>query len=1395
MTEPQPALESYGARFTPGLVRILRPDGSQEGQGLLVGDREIVTCAHVVDNVLGRPPGSTDAPDVPVQVEFPFVARESRFTAEVVAWAPYRADGSGDVAGLRLHEAPPVGAVPSPMTQLDDLFGHPFQVFGFPEGHDTGVWVVGEMRGSDIAGAVHLVGDGRSGLRIGPGFSGSPVWDPRLEAVVGVTSRAVVGMDAPASAYCVSAAEIVRVWPEIERLVRPPCPFRGLRPFQESDAAMLFGRDTAVAELSADIPRNRLTIVTGASGCGKSSLINAGVVVELRRRADLDVRVCRPGLRPSATLRRTLVPAAEPTPEMSPEDLVDGVIAELDRTGRDRLVLVVDQAEEVFGGSAPAAEAAAGLLARLAEARRQDGTPIASVVLVVRGDDLDRLAGAIETDDRAVRHIFPMGAAELRQAVEGPVRKTRSVRLEAGLADRLMRDVRGLANPITLVAFAMTELWDRQRHGVIGLAAYESVGGVAGVLRHHLDRVINEELGEDERAMTRRLLTRLVYTYAEGGHVRRLLPRTELGEQVWPLAQRLAGRRVVTLDVAADGTQVIELAHDALLEEWPQLREWLDEDRDFHEWWSRLRPAMAQWKEGGENGLDLLHGDRLAVATSWAERRPEDLTPEEVEYVRRSERSARLYRLARTVFIVVVVLTVLVGTTGGALLYRRHVQQDTAADVRAAAVNASAASSGGMVDALPSAVAGYRRTTPAAALRVLQQWDERTRYIARIRPVSFYESQSAIYSPDGRYVLAGDSLLDLRDPALRTQPLLPPDSEQRAFTPDGRYVVAGDARHGLGFWDIARRSPVRTLPTRGPGDARIRSVAVDPSGRFAAYARGDHIRIVDAVTGHQIRAFDHPAPTGRAVEDLWFDATGRKLYLLTGRPQVFDRVTGRVAAVPGGAPVFHTRSGREYVTCRDHRDRIGPPWGRARVYDARTEKPATRGFTVAGTCSDTAFALDSRYLYDVAGSGNGTLLNVLDRRDATTVTRLEIPGFATVDAVAQTRAGTRLFVHGDGHYEIRVPRPNGLASGLSIAQDAMVTPDGRRVAAVSDRDGLRVWSWQDGRPLASVPVRKLCAGAKPNLVGDRVAADARGDRVAGLCGPYLTVLNPANGRAVRFRLGAEEGWSEKTQDAFPVTFGFISPHELVTGAHGPRTILDTDGPRRRTRLPVPRFDVTYSGWMPRPGHPQVTAYRTDERGTDLIDVRTGRVVQNIPFAGYPADGHVAHPAAFDATGDRVAISHLTGAGGIGGENRTAAIGAWSIPGHRMLGTVHMPEGAIGPVGFVEHGTTVALAGTISDTSSATNPGTLEDGIVRWRIQPRGIIPWTRRDPDVRTTPVDALRASTGGTHVLYQTYWEGWQAADLDTRDWKRRLCALITEGRLDQRPAATAVSGKPCGP
>jgi V8-like Glu-specific endopeptidase len=169
------------------LVRIHTADGHVVGAGFLVGERHLLTCAHVVSQALDLAGSPIDPPLEIVSLDFPHIPPHTLLTARVVLWCPPLPDGSGDLAGLELEHNPPAGAERVRFASAEDVWKHDFSVLGFPEGYDDGVWATGRLLRRQTTNWIQIEDIKVQGFAVGPGFSGSPVWDDgsRLKSTPG----------------------------------------------------------------------------------------------------------------------------------------------------------------------------------------------------------------------------------------------------------------------------------------------------------------------------------------------------------------------------------------------------------------------------------------------------------------------------------------------------------------------------------------------------------------------------------------------------------------------------------------------------------------------------------------------------------------------------------------------------------------------------------------------------------------------------------------------------------------------------------------------------------------------------------------------------------------------------------------------------------------------------------------------------------------------------------------------------------------------------------------------------------------------------------------------------------------------------------------------------------
>jgi class 3 adenylate cyclase/WD40 repeat protein len=391
------------------------------------------------------------------------------------------------------------------------------------------------------------------------------------------------------------------------------CPYRGLLAFESHHRHLFFGREEVVADVLARIARGRLLAVVGASGSGKSSLLRAGVLAAVEG-----------GELASARRASLITPGADPALDLGLDEWE---------------LLVVDQFEELYTQCRDADRRARFIDALLARS--------GPVVIGVRADfyaEMSAHAGLAEAIAQNQVLLGPMRDADLRRAIAEPARLA-GLRLEPGLIDLVLRDVAGESGALPLMSHALRETWERRNGRTLTVDAYHESGGVSSAVAQTADAVA-AATPEPDRPLLRSVFLRLTEIGGDVEDARRrvqideLIPEGTSGEAVRSLLERLADARLVTLD---EGTA--QVAHEVLIRRWPELRRWLEEDREGIRLHRRLSDAARLWHAGGREPGDLYRGTRLDAAVEWARASSGQLNQLERDFLDASvDESARAQR-------------------------------------------------------------------------------------------------------------------------------------------------------------------------------------------------------------------------------------------------------------------------------------------------------------------------------------------------------------------------------------------------------------------------------------------------------------------------------------------------------------------------------------------------------------------------------------------------------------------------------------------------------------------------------------------------------------------------------------------------------------------------------
>jgi tetratricopeptide (TPR) repeat protein len=469
------------------------------------------------------------------------------------------------------------------------------------------------------------------------------------------------------------------------------CPYRGLEAFRPDDAKFFFGRDNLTGWLVSALRREvraaqgvRFLGVLGPSGSGKSSVVLAGLVPRLTAGAiegseRWPVALLRPGDDPLKNLAAGIVPlflSAGALPDAAQVlKLVDDLRADArtldvftqmalhDQPEDVRLVVVVDQFEEVFAYRPQDDQARARseqdrdqFFANLLRAAAAPGGR-AAVVLTMRSDFLSgcatfpQLAAVLSAHQELVG---PMTAAELREAIEQPALRV-GCEAEPGLIERLLADVEGQPGALPLLQFALTEVWREREVRRLTLRAYTELGkddkgeprGIEGVLEHRADEIFRNLKPEDQD-LCRWLFLQLVQLGEGTEDTKRRVSYCVLRpddptryEAVLRLIRTLADRdaRLITTEGTDTADGAVEVAHEALVRGWSQLRRWVDAERAGLRIQRRLTEAAQEWAAARPEHKDdyLYSGARLAVSREWVETHRNELSSIEAAFLAASD--------------------------------------------------------------------------------------------------------------------------------------------------------------------------------------------------------------------------------------------------------------------------------------------------------------------------------------------------------------------------------------------------------------------------------------------------------------------------------------------------------------------------------------------------------------------------------------------------------------------------------------------------------------------------------------------------------------------------------------------------------------------------------------
>ena len=469
-----------------------------------------------------------------------------------------------------------------------------------------------------------------------------------------------------------SAAELARGLEQLlpgrtgRQLADGESPYPGLTAFQEQDANRFFGRARDITRMVARVRELPLSAIIGPSGVGKSSFIRAGVGPALKASGETwDVVTLRPGRHPLAALASVierLSSRTSPTNAGRPvghEQVLERLRTEpgyLGVTLRARatatgshMLLFIDQFEELYTLVPDAAERQA-FTAALGAVADDTASPL-RVVVSMRSDFLDRVGENARFMEELSRGLVFLSAPDregLREALEQPVEMVGFRYEHPGMVSDMLDALAHTPGALPLLQFAAAKLWDardRDRR-LLTQASYQAIGGITGALATHADEVVRNMDSAGQR-LTQTVFRQLVTPE----RTRAIVELADLralsadGDALARVIDQLVAARLLVVQTRGDGSGgSVEIVHESLIDRWPALRRWLDEDQEDAVFLSQLAAAAKQWDARQRPAGLLWRGDAGDEARRWYALRPRTLPPREQAFI---DGVIQLYRRGR----------------------------------------------------------------------------------------------------------------------------------------------------------------------------------------------------------------------------------------------------------------------------------------------------------------------------------------------------------------------------------------------------------------------------------------------------------------------------------------------------------------------------------------------------------------------------------------------------------------------------------------------------------------------------------------------------------------------------------------------------------------------------
>ncbi len=458
-------------------------------------------------------------------------------------------------------------------------------------------------------------------------------------------------------------------------------PYVGLRPFDTDESILFFGRNDQTLELLQRLHQYHFVAVVGGSGCGKSSLLRAGLIPSLKAGYLVDtsdqwsIAIMKPGQSPLYNLAEAMLQLVYPqvnTVEVAAAvqqikeegaDVLLRILASIVTDKKSNIFLLIDQFEELFRFSmeqhdVDKKDEAIDFVNIMLELAQQQLIPV-YVVMTMRSDfigDCARFFGLPEAMNQSQYLVPRLNRIQMKTVIEGPA-KLYGGTLNPSLTSMLLNEIGKVKDELPLLQHALMRIWDYEtkenKNGELDLKDYRQIGGIEKALSNHADEAL-KGMDIETLGITKEMFQALTAIDENGRKIRRPVLLSQLTELCNSSKEKLLD--IISLfikdnrcfliknNAGETGDVVIDISHESLIRQWKTLNNWVDEEGEYALVYLQLAEAYRlhtnkkkDYLSGTELDLALEWYNTFKPSPTWANRYKEGFT-ESIAYLQQSDK-------------------------------------------------------------------------------------------------------------------------------------------------------------------------------------------------------------------------------------------------------------------------------------------------------------------------------------------------------------------------------------------------------------------------------------------------------------------------------------------------------------------------------------------------------------------------------------------------------------------------------------------------------------------------------------------------------------------------------------------------------------------------------------